>query len=274
MSDLESSNESDNESDENINKLINETSNLTINKEESKKKKSPTCGNCGQEGHINSKKKPCTLEPKKKVVIEPKEIDKDIYTEDVLRVQFTLHLDYVKQRKESGKNLKIKFRFPSIPEDISENLIKFIIHKLGDKSSKWMYKNKTGDLKSDVEGIQECKCFTSDGPLSFTPSSEWDILYFLDAINFIDNKFILYKVTLKRTSDEWKNIKMNKTESFDDQCKQKRRPRIKWESLQPQIVNYCEKVFEGSIDDIFNNEINLSDNNLTTGTDIALPDNL
>ena len=75
MSDSESSNESSNENNESINKLINETNNLLISekKEEPKKKKAPTCSNCGNEGHINTKNKPCTLEPKKKIPIEPKE---------------------------------------------------------------------------------------------------------------------------------------------------------------------------------------------------------
>jgi hypothetical protein len=82
MSDSESSNESSNKNDENINNLINQTSNLLISdkKEEPKKKKAPTCSNCGQEGHTNSKKKPCTIEPKKNTFIIPKEkIDLGLY---------------------------------------------------------------------------------------------------------------------------------------------------------------------------------------------------
>ena len=61
---------------------------------------------------------------------------------------------------------------PSIPEDISENLIKFMIHKYGDISSNWSC--KTGDLLSSIEGKQECKCFTSDGP---SPLVQIGILY-------------------------------------------------------------------------------------------------
>jgi hypothetical protein len=101
------------------------------------------------------------------------------------------------------------------------------------------------------EGKQECKCFTSDGPPSFTPSSEWDVIYFLDARKWLNNHFILYRVSLKRTSDEWKNIKVSKSQTFEDQTKQGRRPRITWESLKPQIEPYCEKVYEGIFEDIF-----------------------
>jgi hypothetical protein len=127
-------------------------------------------------------------------------------------------------------------------------MIKFIIHRNGDISSKW---NCKGDLLSNEEGKQECKCFTSDGPCSFTPSSDWDIIYFLDARKWLNDTFILYKVSLKMSSEEWKKIKVSKLQTIDDQCKQGRRPRITWNSLQPQISSFCEKVFEGTFADIF-----------------------
>lgn len=176
----------------------------------------------------------------------------DGYTESVLREQYNLHKTYVKSRMESGKRLNIKFRLPSLPEDISENIVKFIIHKNGDTTSTWDCK---GDLYSSVEGKQECKCFTSDGPPSFTPTSEWDVIYFLDARRWLDDKFTLYKVSLKRTSDEWKAIKVSKSQTFDDQCQQGRRPRITWESLYPQISAHCEKIYDGVFDGIFNSSV-------------------
>jgi hypothetical protein len=173
----------------------------------------------------------------------------DKYTNDVLKEQFLLHKQYVIERKKTIKKLKLNVRLPSIPEDISENVIKFIIHnKLNDKTSTWDCK---GDLLSEKEGRQECKCFTSDGPLSFTPTSEWDVVYFLDAKNWLDDKFILYKISLKNTSEEWMNIKVSKKQTFQDQCKQGRRPRIGWKLLYPQISNYCSKVYDGNFDDIF-----------------------
>jgi hypothetical protein len=86
---------------------------------------------------------------------------------------------------------------------------------------------------------------------SSSPSSEWDIIYFLDARNWLNNKFILWRIPLKRTSNEWKNIKVNKTQTFEDQTKQGRRPRITWETLKPQIEPHCTKVYEGTFEDIF-----------------------
>lgn len=57
---------------------------------------------------------------------------------------------------------------------------------------------------------------------------------------------------MKNTSTEWKNIKVSKTHTFEDQTKQGRRPRITWESLHPQINFYCSKIYDGAFEDIFN----------------------
>jgi hypothetical protein len=178
------------------------------------------------------------------------EMAEDTYTKELLKEQYTLHKSYVKGRIDTTKKIGVKVRLPSIPEDISENIVKQIIHnKLHDKTSRWDCKR--GDLQSQKEGKQECKCFTSDGPPSFTPSSDWDVIYFLDARNWLNDKFILYRISLKRSSSEWKNIKVSKTQTFEDQAKQGRRPRITWEALYPQIEPYCSKVYEGTFDDIF-----------------------
>jgi hypothetical protein len=169
---------------------------------------------------------------------------KDLYTKNFLKKQYMIHQKYTLERKKYSTKLKINFRMPSIPEDISENIIKYIIHKNGDKTSRW---NCKGDLMSDIEKKQECKCFTSKGPISFTPSSNWNSIYFLDATEWLKNKFKLYKFPYSRTSIEWKNIKVNKTQSFENQCDQGRRPRINWNALYPQIKNKCFKIYEGNI---------------------------
>ena len=174
----------------------------------------------------------------------------DTYTTDLLKEQYALHKSYVQQRINTTKKIGVKVRLSSIPEDITENIVKQIIHnKLNDKTSSWGC--KTGDLLSQKEGKQEVKCFTSNGPLSFTPSSHWDVLYFLDARNWLNNIFILYTVPLKITSNEWKHIKISKMQTFEDQTKQGRRPRISWNALHPQIESYCNKVYEGTFEDIF-----------------------
>ena len=176
--------------------------------------------------------------------------EEDSYTKELLYQQYNNHKSYVIGRIETTIKIGVKVRLPCIPEDISENIVKFIIHnKLHDNTSKWNCKN--GDLYSEKEGIQECKCFTSDGPLSFTPLSEWNVIYFLDAREWLNNKFILYRIPLQRTSLEWKNIKVSKKQTFEDQTKQGRRPRLTWNLLYPQIKSYCEKIYDGSLEDIF-----------------------
>lgn len=178
------------------------------------------------------------------------EIQPDTYTTELLKEQYALHKSYVTGRIYTTKKIGVKVRLPSIPEDISENIIKEIIHnKLNDKTTRWDC--KMGDLQSKKEGKLECKCFTSNGPPSFTPSSNWDVIYFLDARNWLNDHFILYKISLKRTSMEWKNIRVNKNQTFEDQTKQGRRPRIAWDALYPQISSFCDKVYEGTFDDIF-----------------------
>ncbi len=190
--------------------------------------------------------------PKNKVN-KMNKLKEDKYTSQILKEQFSIHKDYVLRRMQTTNELGLRVRLPSIPEDISENIIKFIIHnKLNDKTStRACNSGNTGDLYSELEGKQECKCFTSDGPTSFTPSSEWDVIYFLDARNWLENIFVLYKIPLKRTSNEWKNIKVSNSQTFEDQTKQGRRPRISWDGLLPQIKNYCVKVFEGTFEEIF-----------------------
>jgi len=174
-----------------------------------------------------------------------KEDENDMYTQEVLMNQYKLHKEYIISRKII-KNI----RLPCFPEDISENIIKFINHKNGDKTSSWNCEN--GDLKSKKYGKQECKCFTSSGPISFSPSSQWDELLFLDAREWLTiDKFVLYRFRYKRDSKQWNSIKVNQKETIEDQSKQGRRPRIGWKDLYPQIKNYCEILYEGSFELIF-----------------------
>ena len=172
----------------------------------------------------------------------------DSYTKEILIEQFGLHKMYVESRKASAARLGIQVRLPCIPEDISENIVKFIIHTLGDTTSSWSCK---GDLMSEAEGVQECKCFTSAGPLSFSPSSKWGVIYFLDAQQWLSDRFTLYKVNLKKEDTLWQNIPMSKTQTFGQQMAQGRRPRIAWHTLYPHIKDHTQKVFEGTFVDIF-----------------------
>jgi hypothetical protein len=143
-------------------------------------------------------------------------------------------------------------RMPNFPEDISENLVKFVVRKYEkDETIIW---SKEGDLLSK-EGKCEVKCFSSSGPSSFGPTEKWNILYFLDATKCLEEYFIVYKINLSNISDDWKKLKLNKKkcETFLDQCNQGRRPRIHWEEIKKQInPQNISKIFQGYIKDLLN----------------------
>jgi len=177
----------------------------------------------------------------------------DNYTEEILRESFSIHKKYVLERMEI-KSRGLAIRLPNMPEDISENITKFIIHfHNGDTTSQWIkaIKGKAGDLISKIENIQEVKGITSDGPISFGPREKWDVIYFLDCRKWLDDQFILWRLPLTNTSDTWKKINVNSTETIEHQNEQGRRPRIIWNSLYEKIKDHCTKIFEGSFDDIF-----------------------
>lgn len=182
----------------------------------------------------------------------------DLYTPKILQQEFTNHKNYVigrvnhkhylQSKVKTSKGLKNKVRLPGIPEDISENMIKMLIRKVnGDESCTW---NCDGDLYSDTEKKQECKCFTSDAPISFTPSSGWNVIYFLDAREWLDNKFVLYRLPLAFNSDIWQNIKVNGDETFGQKAKKGQRPRRAWNLLFPQIKDYAKEIWSGTFEDI------------------------
>lgn len=174
----------------------------------------------------------------------------DTYSVETLQKTYQAHKSYVLHLLSISKDQNIKIRLPNMPEHISENIVKFIIqNKMGDTTSTWNCKK--GDLYSDKEKQQECKTFTSDGPPSFGPNEEWNVIYFLDARKWLEDKYTLYRVGLSNRCDAWKQVKVSKTQTFEDQCKQNRRPRITWDALYPQISQHCTKVFEGSFSEIF-----------------------
>jgi hypothetical protein len=182
----------------------------------------------------------------------------DDYTEDILRNGY---YSFKKYRDDSRKRHPM-VRLPNIPEDISENITKFLLRKYGgDPSIKWAKcikidgKRVKGDLyssKYSLDSQPEVKSFASDGPSTFGPTKKFVEMYFLDLRQAFDkNNLILWRINLTNDSPEWKCIKMNKKQSNDDQCIQGRRPHICWKTLYPQIAGHCVKVYEGSFEGIF-----------------------
>jgi len=147
------------------------------------------------------------------------------------------------------KLCKKKIRNQNFPSEISENIVKFAFLKKYKIIPSWDTDN--GDLSFLNKKI-EVKGFMSSGPSSFGSTEKWDILYFVDSTKFIDKKFIIYEIMLSNTNPIWRNIKLNKNETYNDQCKKGIRPRITFKELYEQLKNdYCKKIFDGYLSELY-----------------------
>lgn len=182
----------------------------------------------------------------------------DNYDENILVIRYTNYKNnYLLDKEMIEKGLPIRHQNP--PEDITENIAKFIIRKYeNDKSTVWCKGvNKKygliGDLysnKYDKNMPIEVKSFTSNGPCQFGPNKKFSVLYFLDLRKWLVNEIILWKINLNYLSEEFTNIKINKNQTLGEQLKQGRRPHITWDKIYPQIFNFCEKIYEGNFENI------------------------
>ena len=189
---------------------------------------------------------------------EKNNILNDNYDKEILINRYNIYKNiYISDEELIKKGLPIRHQNP--PEDITENITKFIIRKYeNDKSCVWckginkkygligdLYSNNYKDLSIEV------KSFTSNGPSQFGPKKKFGVLYFLDLRKWLNNKIILYKVKLNYLSDNFKNIKVNKKQTLGDQLNEGRRPHISWNKIYPQINEFCEKIYEGEFENIF-----------------------
>jgi len=74
----------------------------------------------------------------------------------------------------------------------------------------------------------------------------------LDGIKILEKQIIVYEVNLSSIDPIWKRIKVNSTETYEDQCNQGRRPRIQFDKIKSQIPS--EKIniiYQGSVTDLF-----------------------
>jgi hypothetical protein len=183
----------------------------------------------------------------------------DVYTEAELRESFADFKDYALKIEKRNKRLGLKSRLPNMPEEVSENIAKFIVQNhMNDQTALWPKGTKgkvklPGDLRSDSFGRLEVKCFTSTGPISFGPTEAWDTLLFLDATDWRNDRFVMYGVSLANNDPLWEAVQISKKQTYGDQCKAQRRPRIGWGALSPQITSNCTKVFDGTFDEVFVN---------------------
>jgi hypothetical protein len=162
----------------------------------------------------------------------------------------------------------------NLPQELSENIIIYVLRNLKEIDARWCksigapvsgdgyipandfivkFKYTKTKVKVSIEytGIKklEFKCFTSNGPCSFGPKEKWDTIYFLDGLNYQDYKFKLYEIPLSNVSEEWKKLKVNKTETFADHALVGRRPRLKFDDILSQLSNNCQLIWEGDFRD-------------------------
>lgn len=204
--------------------------------------------------------------PKKKCCEQPNNINDindiildDKYDKSILISRFTNFKNMYISDEELIQN-GLKIRHQNTPEDITENIVKFIIRKYeNDNSCVWCKGidkkyGLTGDLYSnnyEKTAPIEVKSFTSNGPSQFGPDKKFGVLYFLDLRKWLNNEIILWKVNLNYQSKEFKNIKVNKTQTMEEQLLEGRRPHISWENIYPQITEHCKKIYEDTFENIF-----------------------
>lgn len=137
---------------------------------------------------------------------------------------------------------KKKIRHANFPSEISENIVKFIFFQKYHIIPTW--DTNSGDLQCGTMSI-EVKAFSSSGPTSFGPTEKWDRIYFLDATRFLESRFRVYECNLKNTSPIWQRLRVNKKETFAQQCHQGRRPRICFSEIQKQLGHHCKLFYDG-----------------------------
>ena len=177
----------------------------------------------------------------------------DMYTPEILKLRYLRFKENYVNLSQLIEKTKLPIRHQNPPEDITENIVKFIIqNREEDKSCVWSKSvGKKGDLHSFTYSVIEVKAFISSGPSSFGAKKKFGVIYFLDMRGWLGDILILWKVNLTSESSEWKNIKMNKSQTNEDQCNTRVRPHISWDSIYNQIPTSCVKVYEGNFENIF-----------------------
>ena len=152
----------------------------------------------------------------------------------------------------SCNNTGLTLRRPNFPEEISENIVCHIIKGLYGGDVKWKkMMGEGGDIS--VDGVTvEVKCFSGTGPSSFGAAERWNKLYFLDATKYKEKIFTCYVVECNRHSYDWKNMKINNNQTYEDQANEGKRPRITFENITSELSQNenVKQIFTGTLEDI------------------------
>lgn len=149
---------------------------------------------------------------------------------------------------------KKKRRNENFPSDISENIAKYVIYSKYGIMPSW--DTDKGDLiinKKHIFKQIEVKGFISNGPSSFGPSENWDLLYFVDGQDIINKKFKVYEVKLSNKNEIFRNINISKKETYGNISDTGRRPRGGFYKIfKPQLKHHCKLIFDGHISELDN----------------------
>ena len=178
---------------------------------------------------------------------------KDHMTHSLLFECIETYNKTIRREKKINNFLKCKkIRHSNFPSHISENLVKFAFFKKYNMMPSWDM--KPGDLminnlKLEVKGSLDL----NNGPISFGPNENWNFIYFLDGYDTLNLNYKVYEIKHKNKSELWKSLKINKDETYENQCIQKRRPRINFNKIQEHFKDECKLIFNGNFKDLNNN---------------------
>lgn len=151
------------------------------------------------------------------------------------------------------KNSK-KIRITNMPSHITENIVKYAFYKKYKLMPSW--DTKVGDLivnkcnlnlKLEVKGSFDL----NRGPMSFGPTENWDFIYFVNMQSLNTDFIIIYELKINNNDKRWKKIKVNKKQTIEDQCLEKRRPRIVFKQLYEQLSDKITILFSGNLYELF-----------------------
>ena len=171
---------------------------------------------------------------------------RELFSHEVLDA-FEDYKRYVMSQENRFKVTGKKLRTPNFPSEISENMLRFVL--INKERQECVWNISKGDLLSGegvADKITESKAFASEGPISFGPTETWQMLYLIDAIEFRNDMFKVYRVDLPY-EDFANAVIVNKNQTFKDQCLQKRRPRVGFGLLQQQLGGAIVEIFSGSV---------------------------
>jgi hypothetical protein len=143
-----------------------------------------------------------------------------------------------------------KIRRPNFPEHISEYIVQSYLNKFNGKYN--CHRAETGDLLKSNGNKIEVKCINSDGPISFGPNEKWSELYIVDVHQlFTGNENTIKIFFIPKTNYEIHALRISRSETFGQQCEQKRRPRCHITLLHEFFKEDMRLIYNHKIDYLF-----------------------